>query len=1150
MLQYIPGYLTPASQSKQLNVYVTAFVMCHNGDTMRDPFTNQVLDFNRIKYWFDTFYNLRLAILSAPAIPNPAQTLEQSDAGIRLILKEVVYAEAPVPYFPNKITADAWIDASVAQKWPDLSSKTAKSTVLVIGRAKLNGGYADSTGQIRAATTWLNDESNGWNSWNAFMGEKTVVHEFGHVFGLRHTHPTPFPGQTAFYGNNDGLDDTPPDKQYCIPALPSGSCQVIPDPQCPNLLMGYRHDCEANWNYLSPKQIAVMRRNIENDKNYGALGTNGYFGSAGYSGLTATLVNCQKNPQQSPYVVNTNEVWEKAVVLDQDLIVKTGATLTIRCRLNMPQQGKITVEPGAKLVVDEGTITNACGYVWQGIELWGNSAVAQTLSGGYYPQAHLVLKNDAVIENARNAVTTWKFNDYTKTGGIITASDAIFRNNHRSVEFISYPFAEKSTFKNCTFIIDGPLNDGGYCTNMVTAWNVNGTSFQGCTFDCTYTGLYGTAPLPKGIYTHNANFRVIPLCTAPPGAPFPCPPTQQQPNYFKGLFYGIHATNGTSFPYRVDSAHFENCAYGIYSDRVNNFQVTRSTFKINPFYATGTATGIENNCGTGFKIEGNRFYSTHTQAQNYLLMGLMNVNTGPALNEVYRNKYENLRIANNSALTNWSWGGGNTDQGLKYKCNTHTGNRRDLMVVNGTVGQNQGEVTSNGLGGFNFSPAGNTFSVTTDPVGHIANFGQNLIRYVHHNPASTPLIVQPTNITLNNVTLQFSNLAFNSGSCPSKLGKQISDSKTEFFSAKSNYDDVRYVYDNLLNGGNTQTTLQQVENSWPAQAWELRNQLLAKSPFLDMEVLYGVAERTDVLPHALMLEVFMANPHCAKDRRFLAYLENKPVPMPGWMINLLAGNTARTLKDDLEAAMSQQASVWATAADEIIHHYLSDEAGYSPDSALAWVNRKTTYVAKLQKSDLSASNTAYGDALADIQLIRDSFVKLPDELSADLNSREDLYTLLAGFGQDYWALDTAAQLTLLNFALSGKMAGHTEAANILRFFYGYAIDHTLFAEEPEPKSIKNSTAGNTHHDALLMKVYPNPGDEFVVFEYILPELPLLGNEFWAEILDLEGRVLFSESLNGTRGVKTVDVSGFKAGAYLYRLSGKTGTLESGTLIIK
>ncbi|MCG9910089.1 MAG: T9SS type A sorting domain-containing protein [Flavobacteriales bacterium] len=888
-----------------------------------------------------------------------------------------------------------------------------------------------------------------------------------------------------------------------------------------------------------------MRMLLENDYRFNFSNN-----TVNYYPHTMTLANCQKNPQQAPYVVNTNEVWEKAIVLDQDLIVKTGATLTIRCRLNMPEHGKITVEPGAKLVVDEGTITNACGYVWQGIELYGNSSVAQTLSGGYYPQAHLVLKNGAVIENARNAVTTWKFNDYAKTGGIITASDAIFRNNHRSVEFISYPFAEKSTFKNCTFIIDGPLNDGGYCTNMVTAWNVNGTSFQGCTFEFTYTGLYGTAPLPKGIYTHNANFRVIPLCTAPPGGIFPCPPSQQQPNYFKGLYYGIHATNGTSFPYRVDSAHFENCAYGIYSDRVNNFQVTRSTFNINPFYVTGTATGMENNCGTGFKIEGNRFYSTHAQAQNYLLMGLMNVNTGPALNEVYRNKYENLRIANNSALTNWSWGGGNTDQGLKYKCNTHTGNRRDLMVVNGTVGQNQGSVIDLGNGNFSFNPAGNTFSVTTDPLGHIANFGQNLIRYVHHNPASTPLIVQPTNIMLNNVTLQFSNEPLNSGSCPSKLGKQITVSKTEFFSAKSNYDDVRYVYDNLLNGGNTQSTLQQVENSWPAQAWELRNQLLAKSPFLGMEVLYGVAERTDVLPHALMLEVFMANPHCAKDRRFLAYLENKPVPMPVWMISLLAGNTARTLKDDLEAAMSQQAVVWATAADEIIHHYLSDETDYSPDSALAWVNRKTTYVAKLQKSDLSAANTAYGDALADIQLIRDSFVKLPDELTADLNSREDLYTLLAGFGQDYWALDTAAQLTLLNFALSGKMAGHTEAANILRFFYGYAIDHTLFAEEPEPKSIKNSTTGNTHHDALLMKVYPNPGNEYVVFEYILPDLPPLGNEFWAEILDLEGRVLFSESLNGTKGVKTIDVSGFKSGAYLYRLSGKTGTLESGTLIIK
>ncbi|MBK9461163.1 MAG: hypothetical protein IPN94_17455 [Sphingobacteriales bacterium] len=42
----------------------------------------------------------------------------------------------------------------------------------------------------------------------------------------------------------------------------------------------------------------------------------------------------------------------------------------------MGEDKKIVVKRGAKLIVDNGTITNTCGARWGGIEVWGNTAVA------------------------------------------------------------------------------------------------------------------------------------------------------------------------------------------------------------------------------------------------------------------------------------------------------------------------------------------------------------------------------------------------------------------------------------------------------------------------------------------------------------------------------------------------------------------------------------------------------------------------------------------------------------------------------------------------------------------------------------------------------------------------------------------------------
>src|SRR5690606_28660050 len=170
-----------------------------------------------------------------------------------------------------------------------------------------------------------------------------------------------------------------------------------------------------------------------------------------------------------------------------DIQIEPGATLSISGVIEMSPTKKIIIKPGGKLVLDGGTLTNsACSEeLWQGIEIWGNHNLPQTAAN----QGLLIVKNNALIENAENAVTVWKPSDWGTTGGIVEATNSTFRNNRRSIEFLAYQNLQtngyiapnRSYFKNCTFEIndDLPLGDIQGNSDMFTMHKVNGVGIYG-----------------------------------------------------------------------------------------------------------------------------------------------------------------------------------------------------------------------------------------------------------------------------------------------------------------------------------------------------------------------------------------------------------------------------------------------------------------------------------------------------------------------------------------------------------------------------------------------------------------------------------------------------------------------------------------------
>ena len=185
-------------------------------------------------------------------------------------------------------------------------------------------------GTWAAGCTWYQHYLNGGNHWLPAM---TLAHEFGHCMGLYHTvgKGTPL---------NDHCDDTPtyPHNPGCW----NGD-------SCSNNLMDYNADQAA----LTACQLGRI-----------------HFHLAGKQGdFYKTLIPDWCDPAGERIVIDRNAEWNGEKKLHGGIEIASGATLTVRCTLHLPQGADVLLRPGARLVVDGGTLTNLCGQEWKGVRL-------------------------------------------------------------------------------------------------------------------------------------------------------------------------------------------------------------------------------------------------------------------------------------------------------------------------------------------------------------------------------------------------------------------------------------------------------------------------------------------------------------------------------------------------------------------------------------------------------------------------------------------------------------------------------------------------------------------------------------------------------------------------------------------------------------
>ncbi len=824
------------------------------------------------------------------------------------------------------------------------------------------------------------------------------------------------------------------------------------------------------------------------------------------------------------------------------MVVQSG-TLTITGTVRMAEDARFEVKPNAKLVIDGGTITRSSGCFdsrWNGIYVSGTSSSSQTVNPTHFGTVEL--KNGAVVEHAKEALNNFGLTsggslDWGAFGGIIQATEATFRNNRRSAQFMAYtntnslgnPINDKGFFNRCTFTVDDDMTPGPGLYAHISHWATRGVDVIGCHFENVRTANGSPTGRGIGVYTLDAKLSVREHCASLPPFGQPCPPKHTTPSTFTGLQHGVEATAGSVVSV-LNSAFVDNHR-GVVLSAAEGSTVRENTFSPGLFGPTPVGLYIDQT--SSYTVECNDFDDAGTAplADSDHRYGIQSWNTGVA-SPIRHNTFTDLYVGAQASGSNRNVNG----EGLQYLENTFDDNYVGIAVLPSGSLPNQGFRVVQG----SFTvPAGNKFDAPTT-LADIFNTSQPAY-YCHHQctmPGCTTTVWYPDpqlGIVHVNTSVNWS-----LWSCGA-AGKSM----VQYGDATQRQAEKEAELTALTDGGNTQQLLMHVTTTGHEADMEVYGTLMQRSPNLSEQVLLSAVERNAALPNAMLRDVLASNPQAGKSETVMTGLAERPQQLPEYMVwQVEEASRALSPMERLRAEVVQLASERKETADALVAGWLFPEDGQpvQRDSALALLTAKDDAHAHYRLALLHAEE---GDAQAAAHHA-ERLGQLADGPGQEAAQRlSSLLTLLASASADGRGMGrlNEGELALLAELAEGEDAAARRADAIVAFLNDSVRHYPVL---PLPLVQQQRRAAPTMEGMSSVNVFPNPGKEFITIDYSFEERS--GDNLF-EVMDMQGRTLLTQRLVGQRDQQVVDVRALAAGSYVYRVSQDGQTMRGGTFMV-
>jgi len=901
------------------------------------------------------------------------------------------------------------------------------------------------------------------------------------------------------------------------------------------------------------------------------------FDMTAYMGYTALMGNQSWTTSNNPFGNQT------VVRFADDLVIPVGAFVNATgLTFQFAPDATLIVDPGGGLILTDCVLEGSCGEGWVGVELRGTTGQDQGTGSNPAYQGKLDLRN-SVVRDAMTGVLVARRSPggallFSGNGGVLWCNNSSFQNCKVGIDFQRYqnyqpgtlaPLRNRSRITATTFSVDEDYLGTFDFLYHVRLWRVDGIPFNGCTFQNLRTTETESAQRGHGIYSIDANYSVVSSCNVPIPLGGECPEGSYTRSTFTGLDHGIHAlTSVTQRAFTVDRCAFGANVCGVFASGVVGAQVTRSNFEVGNSAVTTLTNfpdeqywlefhrGIYTYKSYGFTIEDNQLLQVGPYSSTEGIV----IGYSDAHNDVVRRNtatgLERAFIGEGICADVYS--GQTNFIGLQYLCNTNSGNGRDFWdrKVDADPDPNYGPSfhTMRTIQGKLTAPGANVFDQTCgDPVGDYKRTSTNgVLNYIYG--ASTA--DDPQCYTVPYVNKQQA-LAVPAEPCPVRdyrpRGERDAAQKAllvgELHGSKLAYGNTRYLYDQMIDGGSTDEVVQEIQGTWPTEAWELRDYLLAKSPYLSLEVLMEMVEK-DVLPAAMVAEICIANPEVTKQEDFLGWLqEESGHPLPQYMADaIVASWDQKTYRFDLEAQLGEHHANMTQALRELTIWWNNDTIADPVDSLRAAWQELRTPAARYAEALLLVQQERFSEAADVIEGIAvEHDLKAPEALE-----RERMLDLIAFLESIASSERTEAEWTSgEQDQLESIMDGAYDrpavwAQNLLCFFYGRCTppltggdDGLRVLHSVEPDVVPPVEPS--------LQVFPNPGSVWVAISY---ELPTQVEKACLVVRDISGREVKRIWVSTNQGELLWDVRDALPGAYTVELLNGGELLVTEKLIVQ